>query len=521
LLTGQQKLPVIAGEIEHKLAKQIKTGDRTGEIANMLRTNVLFIFSDEHDPRHMGCSGSSLLQTPNLDRLAERGTHFLNGYTSSPICVPARASLATGLPVQDIRYWDNALAYDGQVQGWGHALQKAGRRVESVGKLHFTNDRDPTGFSDQHLAMHIWEGIGMVWGSIRDPLPDAPGKIGHMLKQIGPGWSNYNQFDNDVTDNTVTWLQERVKQPDDEPWVLFTGFVAPHFPLVTPQAFFDLYPLDRIPHSKLLPADGFEHHPWIARMEEFMCQETRFAGDPDLRKLAIAGYFALCSFMDQKVGQILDALEATGQAENTLVIYTSDHGDNAGQRGLWGKSNLYRESTGVPVILAGPDVPRGEINNTPVNLTDMHATILEAAGVDDVADGLERPSTSLLGMLGAEDTSRTVMSQYHAVGSATGAFMAADARWKYHHYVGYPSELFDLEVDPEETRNLSGQPEHVDVQDRLYAELVKHLGGRTPEQIDRLAKDDQNALVERHGGRDAAQNVGTPAATPVPGKGHE
>lgn len=483
--------------------------------------NVLFFFSDEHDPRHMGASGSALVQTPSLDRLAARGTRFTNAYTPSPICVPARASLATGLPVQDIGYWDNALAYDGRIQGWGHALQKAGCRVESIGKLHFTNDQDPTGFASQTLAMHIWEGIGMVWGSIRDPLPEAPGKIGHMLKQIGPGWSNYNQFDTDVTDATVSWLRDRATKADDKPWVLFTGFVAPHFPLITPQAFFDLYPLDQIPHSKLLPDDGFAHHPWIARMEQFMCQESRFAGDPELRKLAIAGYCALCSFMDSKVGQILDALEATGQADNTLIIYTSDHGDNAGARGLWGKSNLYRESTGVPMILSGPGVPRGEINRTPVNLTDMHATILDAAGVLDIDDDLDRPSESLLGMLGSEDPTRTVLSQYHAVGAPTGAFMTADARWKYHHYVDYPAELFDLEVDPEEIVNLADEPSAAPVREALHRELTRLLGGRTPEQIDRMAKDDQNALVERHGGPEAAQGVGTPAATPVPGKGHE
>jgi choline-sulfatase len=487
----------------------------------MADMNVLFIFSDEHDPRHMGCAGSPLVKTPNLDRLAEQGTRFANAYTPSPICVPARASLATGMPVQDIGYWDNALAYDGQIEGWGHALQKADRRVESIGKLHFTNDQDPTGFSDQTLAMHIWEGIGMVWGSVRDPLPEAPGKIGHMLKEIGPGWSNYNQFDTDVGEATVNWLRDRAQQPDDKPWTLFTGFVAPHFPLVAPKEFFDLYRLDRIPHSKLLPADGYKHHPWIARMEQFMCQETRFDGDPELRKLAIAGYFALCSFMDRQVGLIIDALEETGQADSTLIIYTSDHGDNAGARGLWGKSNLYLESTAVPVILSGPGVPKGEVNETPVNLTDMHATILDAAGVCDLDDGHDRPSQSLLNILGSEDRARTTISQYHAVGAATGAFMVADAEWKYHHYVGYLPELFDLKNDPAEIFNLAGNTELADQVTRLHGELVRHLGGRTPEEVDRMAKDDQNALVERHGGRDAAQYVGTPAATPVPGKGHE
>ncbi len=482
--------------------------------------NVLFIFSDEHDPRHMGVSGSPLVKTPNLDRLAARGTRFTNAYTPSPICVPARASLATGLPVHELPYWDNALAYDGKVQGWGHALQNAGRRVESIGKLHFTNDDDPTGFTAQHHAMHIWEGIGMVWGSIRDPLPRIKGKIGRMLKEIGPGWSNYNQFDTDVTDATIAWLQDRAQSPDAEPWPLFTGLVAPHFPLVAPQDYFDLYPLEDIPPSKLLPADGHAHHPWIARQEEFMCQEVFFDGDPERRKLAIAGYFALCSFMDSKVGQILDALEQSGQADNTLVIYTSDHGDNAGQRGLWGKSNLYRESTGIPMILSGPGIPAGDVNDTPVDLNDIHATILDAAQVPDLDDGRPRTSRSLLTLPGVSEE-RMVLSQYHAVGSPTGAFMVTDGRWKYHYYVGYPPELFDLSDDPEETENLADLAVMQSRVDEMHLGMVQLLGGRTPEQVDRMAKDDQNALIARHGGPEAAANVGTPAATPVPGKGHE
>ena len=195
------------------------------------RPNTLFIFSDEHDPRHMGISGSPLVKTPNMDKLASNGTRFVNAYTPSSICVPARASLATGLSVHEIRYWDNAIAYDGKIQGWGHALQAAGHRVESIGKLHYVNDTDPTGFTSQHLPMHIWDGIGQVWGSVRDPLPEVHERTGgQMLKNIGPGWCNYNQYDTDITEQTVNWLQARAAAADDEPWTLFVGLVAPHFP---------------------------------------------------------------------------------------------------------------------------------------------------------------------------------------------------------------------------------------------------------------------------------------------------
>lgn len=485
------------------------------------RPNVLFLFSDEHDPRHMGISGSPLAQTPHLDALARRGTRFVNAYTPSPICVPARASLATGAAVHETGFWDNALAYDGRIEGWGHVVQRAGHRVESIGKLHFLNADAPTGFSRQTLPMHVWEGIGMVWGSVRDPLPEGR-TMGRMLKEIGPGWSNYNQYDTDVAAGACRWLADRAADPDEAPWMLMVGLVAPHFPLVAPQDLFDLYPLDRLEPSKLLPAEGFPHHPWIARMEAFMRPEAVFDGEPELRRLAIAGYLALCSFVDRRIGEILAALEDSGLAGDTLVIYSSDHGDNMGARGLWGKSNLYRESTAVPMILAGPGVPAGDVNFTPVTLADLHATFLEAMGVpDDLADDVPRVSRSLLGRLGSSDHERTVLSEYHAVGSPTAAFMVADARWKYHHYVGYPPELFDLRFDPEETVNLADSPTHAGERARLEAALGAHLSGRTPAAVDRMAKDDQNALAARFGGREKALRTGTPAATPVPGKGHE
>ena len=173
------------------------------------------------------------------------------------------------------------------------------------------------------------------------------------------------------------------------------------------------------------------------------------------------------------------------------------------------------------MIVAGPDVPQGEINYTAVNLTDLHATFLDAHGLPDVDDDFERPGESLLQLLGSSDQTKTTLSQYHAVGSPTGAFMVADGRFKYHYYVDYPSELFDLRFDPEETNNVVDEPRYKGEVERLHQALVGHLGRRTPEQVDRAAKDDQNALVEKYGGREKAINEGTPAATPVPGKGHE
>ncbi len=202
---------------------------------------------------------------------------------------------------------------------------------------------------------------------------------------------------------------------------------------------------------------------------------------------------------------IVTALRETGLEDDTLVIDSSDHGDNLGARGLWGTSSLYRESVCVPLIMAGPGIPAGRVAWTPASL--------DALGRPDVGDGHRRASRSLLDLAGTRDHRRTVMSQYRAVGAPTGAFMVADARDKHHWHVDCPPELFDLRFDREETRNRAGEPAYQDVREHLHAGLLAHLGGRTPEQVDRMAKDDQSALVQRYGGPVAALE----AATPVPG----
>ena len=129
--------------------------------------NLIVIMSDEHDPRYLGAAGDPIVSTPHLDRLARGGLRFTDAVTPSPICVPARASFATGEYVHRIGYWDNAMGYDGEVTGWGHALQARGVPVESIGKLHYRSQDDPAGFDVEHIPMMVADGVGMVWGSIR------------------------------------------------------------------------------------------------------------------------------------------------------------------------------------------------------------------------------------------------------------------------------------------------------------------------------------------------------------------
>jgi choline-sulfatase len=474
--------------------------------------------SDEHDPRYMGASGDTIIKTPHIDRLAKRGTRFCNAYTPCPICVPARASFATGLPVNQTRYWDNAMGYDGKIRGWGHRLQENGCRVDAIGKLHYRRQEDPLGFDHQINTMHLKDGVGAVWGAVRDPLPKLPEPM-KMFKSIAPGVSNYIIFDRNTANSACEWFRERSHEANDgKPWMLYVGFASPHFPYVLPRKYFDLYPDECVPPRKLHPDNGYVRHPWLDASEEYWGQENLFTDESE-KRLAIRAYYGLCSFLDDQIGMVLDALTYYGLADTTRIIYSSDHGDNVGARGQWGKSNLYEECTKIPMIIAGPDVPEGKVCKTPVTLLDCYQTIVQGVGLPMEEDEQDLPGKSLFETaISPEDPERVVMSEYHAIGAVSGAFMLRKGRFKFHYYVGFEPELFDIEADPEETIDLAKDPKYGSVLEDLENELRRLVD---PEIADKQAKADQARLVEKHGGRIKALNVGALGATPVPGLNQE
>ncbi len=478
--------------------------------------NLLVIMSDEHNPKMLGCAGHDLVRTPNLDGLAARGTRFSAAYTTCPICVPARASFATGQYVHQTGYWDNAIAYDGRVESWGHRLQTAGIRVESIGKLHYRQASDATGFDAQHIPMHIKGGVGMVQHSIRGQFPDfAPPEAkstGGIIMSAGVGESEYTRYDRKIADLACNWLRDTGDRDHDTPWVLFVSFVTPHYPLVAPEPFFQGYDVDAMPTPKLDPGHGYTPHPWL---ETLMRRQAGSAASPQQHRLAIAAYLALCTFMDAQVGRVLQALDEAELRPQTRIVYTSDHGENAGARGMWGKSVHYEESGGIPLILTGEGAPEGHVCHTPVTLVDAYPSILDAVGLP-AHEGEARPGRSWFDLaLAADDPERLAFSEYHAAGSPSGSFMVRKGRYKYIHYVGYAPELFDLSADPEEFTDLAQDPAYTEIVQACERELRAIV---SPEDADRRAKADQKALVESRGGPEAViQNlVTTKNYTPVP-----
>lgn len=478
--------------------------------------NLIIFMSDGHDPRYLGSAGHPLMHTPALDRLADRGTRFSNAYTPCPICVPARASFATGRHVHQTGCWDNAHAYDGEIPGWGRQVQRAGYPIEAIGKMHFRRAEDPLGFDRQHEPMHIVDGVGMVWGALRDPFPtlDPPFRL---IKSVGVGVSNYNLYDRRIANGAAEWLMARAKE-SDRPWVLYVGFVAPHPPFVVPREYLDRYPLDQVPLPKAHNAPAESLHPWLRAQREFIAQD-RFFRDDEERRLAFASYMALLSFVDAQIGLVLDTLQELGLESETRVLYTSDHGDSPGVRGIWGKFNFYEESAKVPMILSGPGVEPGTVCDTPVSLVDVYPTVLDALNIIRPESDKTLESKSLFDIAGAPtESDRLVLGQYHAFASPSGGYMLRKGRYKYHYYVGYRPELFDLENDPEELVDLASDPDYEGVLAEMEALLREKLD---PEEVDSRAKADQGRLIERHGGPEKALGVGAPGTTPVPGYDHE
>jgi choline-sulfatase len=427
--------------------------------------------------------------------------------------VPARAGFATGKYPHQIGYWDNADPYDGAVTSWHHLLRDRGHRVASIGKLHFRGlPGDDHGFSEELLPMHVVDGVGDVKGLVRQDIPRRNG-YDKLAKLAGPGESPYIRYDREIAARAQAWLREAV-QHRTKPWALFVSFVCPHFPLIAPPEFYRLYPLESIPLPKQYASAERPDHPYLRDYDRCMAYDAGFAGDHDKVRRAIAGYLGLVSFMDDNVGKVLAALENAGLAADTRVVYTSDHGDNVGARGLWGKSTMYEESAGVPLILAGPDIGKAMRCATPASHVDLFPFFLECAGeAAPAAAGYH--GVSPLALAAGAAQSRAVLSEYHAIGSTGGITMLRKERWKYVHCVRYQPQLFDLHEDPEELVDRAGDPACRSILAGLKAELRVFCD---PAEVDARAKRRQAELLARYGGREAALARGDLNYTPAPGQ---
>ena len=415
--------------------------------------NLLILVSDEHRKDAMGCVGHPLVKTPHLDALAARGTVFETAYTPSPMCVPTRAAMACGNHVHQTGFWDSATAYDGSQRSWMRQLRDAGVHVVSIGKLHFRSGEDDNGFTEELLPMHVVGGVGWAVGLLRED-PPAYDSAAELAQDVGAGSSSYTDYDLAITEATEQWL--RTNKGMTKPWAAFVSLVSPHYPLKAPQEFYDRYPLADMDLPVAYGSRARPNHSELKKVADFFKYDQYF--DEQKIRQAKAAYYGLISFMDSCVGRIINTLEATGQLENTLVLYVSDHGDMMGDHGFWTKQVMYEASAGIPMIAAGPGIPQGKRVRTGTTLLDIAATATDVCAVTEDEQSRALPGCSLRDIANADDDpNRTIFSEYHDGGSTTGTFMVRWQNWKFVYYVGQPSQLFDMASDPNELCNLADQ----------------------------------------------------------------
>ena len=472
--------------------------------------NLLFFLSDNHARSAMGCSGNPLIQTPALDALAASGTRFANAYTASPLCCPARASIATGRFPFQTGYWDNAIVYDGRVPSWMHRLRDAGADVVSVGKLHFRSSEDDNGFSQELAPMHILNAKGGVSTLLRwsDEEPVNRGQWELYLEQSGVGHTHYQEYDVEISRLATDWLTRHSRRKD-RPWALFVSYVSPHPPFSVPKELLSLYPQSSMPLPPWFRPQERPQHPSLAHLRHIM--GFRAMDDEAALRRITACYYALVTHLDRQIGAVLNVATELGLLENTRIVYTSDHGEALGAHGLFGKANLLDPGAGVPLLMSGPGVPVGRVESTPVSHVDLYPTIVEGAGLAPSAGEADMPGHSLLQMA---SRSKPVFAEYHAAGSRRGASMLRCGDYKLIHHVEAAPQLFDLVADPNEGHDLAASPAH---QTRLEDMERQLRAFCDPEAADLRARADQRAKAAYWGGNDAIRKEGLLVYTPPPG----
>ncbi|MEZ5862751.1 MAG: sulfatase-like hydrolase/transferase [Geminicoccaceae bacterium] len=321
--------------------------------------NLLFLFSDQHAAKVAGCYGDPLVQTPNLDRLAARGVTFDNAYCPAPICVPSRMALHTGRWPKNQHVWINSDMLPSDLPTMAHSLAISGRRPTLVGRMHSLGPDQLRGYSERLVGDHSsnWPGIGS--NHDMGPLGHAHLPNRDSLSNAGCGQSSYEAHDVDVVEAACAHLDalgERRRSGDATPFAATVGFMLPHNPYVARPEDYRLYE-GRVGLPGIPAAPAGEEHPYIAAWRDHSgCRDVDEASILRAR----TAYYGLVTRLDTMIGQVLDALERNGLAEDTLIVYASDHGDLIGEHGLWWKMSFYEDSVRVPVILSGRAAcPRG------------------------------------------------------------------------------------------------------------------------------------------------------------------
>ena len=447
------------------------------------RMNILFIISDQHTPSVTGCYGNDVVHTPNIDRLSEAGVTFDSAYCNAPVCVPSRMSMLSGLHSDRIGVWHNADPLPPHVTTWPMLLSLAGYETMISGRMHLLWGDRMGGFS-RRLCGDTNRQIPKAWPSARrDSTNGAIARFQGYDTTLGEG-AVYPQ-DEEARDRAIQYLREE----KEGPFALCVGFYKPHAPFKTPKKYLDLYgDLERI---------GTLDEPCIPLYQHVLEEGLGERGplDPDRVHLARQCYYGMVTQVDEYVGEILNALEDEGLSENTIVIYTSDHGDMLGRHQLWHKVNFYEDSVRVPMVFSCPSRFAGGMRRPEnVSLLDLFPTFLDIAGN-------RRPcpldGESLMPLLQDGSLARGDEVIALSIGARQGhpAIMLKRGSLKLICTMGYPPVLFDLEKGPQELVDFSEDPTYASTMRDMLASVEARWD---PDLVNRQVAFNESHLANCH-----------------------
>ncbi len=422
--------------------------------------NMLILMADQLTGTLFPDGPATSVHAPNLWRLAERSARFANCYTPSPLCVPARAAFMSGQLPSRSRVYDNAAEFPASVPTYAHYLRRAGYYTALSGKMHFVGPDQLHGF-ETRLTTDIYPADFGWTPDYRKPGERIDWWYHNMGSVTGAGVAeitNQLEFDDEVAFNGEAELLRLARGNDPRPWCLTVSFTHPHDPYVARRRYWDLYERCDILEPRVT-ARGFDEQDPHSQRLLLANDYASFEITDDNVRDARRAYLANVSYVDEKIGALLDTLQRTGQSNDTVVLFCADHGDMLGERGLWFKMSFFEGSARVPLMIAGPGIDPG-LREAPVSALDVPATLAELAGVDTTEFSSWSDGESLRPLLEGGERENGVRMEYAAEGSYAPLVSIRKGRYKFNFCELDPPQLFDLEADPDELDNLADDSAH-------------------------------------------------------------
>jgi choline-sulfatase len=468
--------------------------------------NIVLVMADQLAPQALPIHGHPIVQTPHLARFASQAFVFDRAYCNFPICAPSRASMLSGRLPHSIDAYDNAAEFPASVPTLLHYLVALGYRTSLCGKMHFIGPDQLHGY-EERLTTDIYPSDFSWTPDFTKGPKDRPTGVsmrpiiesGHCVRSL------QIDYDDEVEFRALQKLHDLARSSDDRPFFLTVSFTHPHPPFVSSREHWDRYRHEDIDMPKVapIPFDQLDEH---SRWLWFAHAQNIYDVTDDHIRSARHAYYAMISYIDDKVGRLMDTVRACGLDDNTVIIFTGDHGEMLGERGMWFKQTFFEWSARVPMMISGPGRLKTGRSSAPVSLVDLLPTVIELAGgraEDLVVDPID--GRSLLPLIDGIDhgDDRSVISEYSSEGVCAASRMLTDQRYKYIYTRGLPPMLFDLQADPDERINLTGQVGYGAVEQAMSARL---LSDWDPEAVHRRILDSQRrrmflAEVARKSGR--------------------